>query len=107
MRPLYPKSGRFPRRRPLLNPGGQRGFLCGGQCGRTACGLVACCTLEPRAAKPLDPCRDGLLVHAQDQGDLRNALAVYDCEDGEEIFDLAYVAEVLGRLQVALDLFTV
>jgi hypothetical protein len=46
-------------------------------------------------------------VDAQDHGDLGNTLAVYDREDGEEIFDLAHVAEVLSRLQVALHFFTV
>ena len=34
-------------------------------------------------------------------------LAIQDCEDGEEILDLAQMAEVLGRLQVALHFFTV
>ena len=63
--------------------------------------------LEPRAAKHANPCRDSLFVHAQDQGDLRKALAVYNCEDGEEIFDLAQVASVLGSLQVALYFFTI
>jgi hypothetical protein len=33
-----------------------------------------------------------LLVHAQDHGDLRKALAAHNRDDGEEIFDLAYMA---------------
>jgi hypothetical protein len=41
------------------------------------------------AAEHAHPGRDGLLVHTQDQGDLRKALAVHDREDGEEILDLA------------------
>jgi hypothetical protein len=46
-------------------------------------------------------------VHTQDQSDLRTALAIDDREDGKQIFDLAYVAEVLGCLHVALYFFTV
>ena len=53
------------------------------------------------------PCGDGLLRDTPDQGDLRHALAVYDREDGAEIFDLAHVAKVLSCLQVVLHVFTV
>src|SRR6202040_2647470 len=63
--------------------------------------------VEPIAAEFADPCRDGLLVHAYDQGHLCKALTVHDREDGEVIFDLAHIAEVLGSFQVALSLFTV
>jgi hypothetical protein len=46
-------------------------------------------------------------VHTQDQSDLCNALAVHNREDGEEIFDPAQAAKVLGRFQVVLHFFTV
>jgi hypothetical protein len=46
-------------------------------------------------------------MHAQDQRDLRATLPIHDREDGKEILDLAQMAEVLGRLQMALHFFTV
>jgi len=46
-------------------------------------------------------------VHTQDQSDLCKALAVHNREDGEEIFDPAQAAKVLGRLQVVRHFFTV
>ena len=70
-----------------------------GQFGWATGGLGAWCVLEPIATKRLEPCRDGLLMYAQDQGDLCKALAIQHGEDGEEMFDLAQAAKVLGRLQ--------
>jgi hypothetical protein len=46
-------------------------------------------------------------VHTQDQRDLRETLAVHDRKDGEEILDLAQVAQLLGRLQLAFHFSTV
>jgi hypothetical protein len=91
----------------LLNPRSESGFLRWGQFGWAAGGLRAGHGLEPIAAKRVEPCRDGLRVHAPDQGDLCKALAVQDRKDGEEVFDLAQMAHVLGCLQVALHYFTV
>src|SRR5262249_15793280 len=83
------------------------GFLRRGQFGRAAGGLRTWRGLEPIAAKRGKPSRDGLLVQAQDQGDLGKALAVQDREDGEEMVDLAQAAKELGRRRVALHFFTV
>src|SRR5688572_30144204 len=90
-----------------LKQGGEHCFLRWGQFGRPAGGLVVWRALDPIAAQQADPAYNGLLMHAQNQGYLRKALAVYDRQDGEEILDLAQVGEVLGSLQVALHFFTV
>jgi hypothetical protein len=75
--------------RPFLKQGGEGGFLRWGQFRRAARGLCPWRALAAIAAKPVDPGCNSLLVHTQDQSDLRTALAIHDREDGEEIFDLA------------------
>src|SRR5262249_23201797 len=92
---------------PRLDPRREGGFLRWSQFGWAACRLRAWRVLESRAAKRGEPCRDSLLVHAQEQSNLGKALAVHDREDGEQMFDPAQVAKVLGRLQVVLHCFTV
>src|SRR6266516_1475080 len=62
--------------------------------------------MEPIATEHAHPCSDGLLVHAQDQSDLRVTLAVHNREDGEEILHLAHVAQLLSRLQLAVHFLT-
>jgi hypothetical protein len=93
--------------RPLVKPRGTRRVWRRGQLGWAATGLWARHARDSIAAAHAPPGRDGLLVHTQDQGDRRNALAVHDREDGEALLDLASVAQWLGRLPLACHCCTV
>src|SRR5262245_22000278 len=93
--------------RPCVNEGGESDFLRRGEFGRAPGRLPARCTLAAIATEQAYPSGDGLLVHAQDPGDLRKTLAVEHREDREEIFDLAEVPQVLGCLQLAFHFFTI
>jgi hypothetical protein len=64
--------------------------------------------LLPQTSEPLImECGDNQLMHAQDQCDLHDTLAVYDGKDGEEILNLAQGAQLLGCPLVAFHLLTV
>ena len=67
---------------------GEGGFCCWGSLRWAAGGLGPGGALETRATKHVAPWCHGLLAHAQDQSDLRKALAIEDREDGEKICDL-------------------
>src|SRR5205085_11355557 len=86
---------------------GEVGFLHRSELRGAACGFCARCPLEPITAKLTYPGGDGLLVHTQDQGNLCNALAIDDRENGETILHLAQLAEALRSLHTALHCFTI
>src|SRR4029453_8018371 len=62
--------------RPLVQEGGEFGFLRRRELGRTTRRLLPRCARDAIAAEQADPGGDGLLVHPEKRGELRQALAV-------------------------------
>jgi hypothetical protein len=64
-------------------------------------------SVDPITAEHAHPGGDGPLMHAQDQSDLRETLAVHDGEDSKQIVDLAQSAQLPGGFQLAFHVLTV
>src|SRR5262249_32352840 len=82
-------------------------FLRPGQLTGTAGRLFTRRSLRTVAHKQPHPFGDRLELHSQSESNLFKALAIHHSEDGQEIFDLVQVAQLLGGFQSLLDFFAV